>query len=167
MNNWSSCCYWKLFWQVFVMYIRASMYLSAHDWATLAPLSHSAQSESICLAWQHTHNSLLYWLPYRWNSQPLYSYLINEMLRFVCWLMSVLNYYKSMKMFSIIIWKISRDWESLDFCALVPLAKVMQRHRLIFTVQNIGHFLDCWVFFTVINFGLGINQLLIFFAHTI
>lgn len=152
------------------MYIRLSQYLSAHDWATLEPLSHSAQPESVCLARQHTHNSLLYWLPYRWNSQPLYSYLINEMLWFVCSFMSVLNYYKSIKMFSIIIWEILRNWESLGFCALVPFVKVMQRHSFIFTVQNMeGHFfLDymCCSFYCN-EIGLGINQQLIFSRHTI
>lgn len=109
----------------------------------------------ICLAREHTHNSLLYWLPYRWNSQPLCSYLINEMLWFVCWFMSVLNDYKSIKMFSIITWEMQRDWESLKFCDLVSILKVMQTHSFLFTVQNIeGFFLSLHV--------LGINQQPIF-----
>lgn len=116
----------------------------------------------ICLAREHTHNSLLYWLPYRWNSQPLYSYLINEMLWFVCWFMSVLNDYKSIKMFSIITREMLRDWESLKFCDLVSILKVMQTHSFLFTVQNIEGF-----FFLSLHV-LGINQQLIFSPpHTI
>lgn len=99
--------------------------------------------ERICLAREHTHNSLLYWLPYRWNSQPLYSYLINEMLWFVCWFMSVLNDCKSIKMFSVITREMLRDWESLKFCDLVSILKVMQTHSFLFTVQNIEGFFFC------------------------
>lgn len=88
--------------------------LSAPDWATLAPLSHLAQPEHIWLAWAHTHNSLHYWLLYRWNSLAPYSYLINETRRFVCWLMLVSNYYKSIKMFSIMKhWTTEKTWNSV------------------------------------------------------
>lgn len=65
-------------------------------------LTFSSAKES-CLTLQH--NSSLYWFPYRLNSRPLYSYLINETLWFVCQCMSESNDYKSIMMFRIQIWE--------------------------------------------------------------